>query len=142
MYIYDVKIRTRYGETDKMGVIYHANYINYYEIARTEMLRSTGGYSYREMEEDGIMMPVVEIQSKYILPAYYDEMLTVRVIIKEMPTAKMTFFYEVFNEKQELLNTGMSVLVFMNAKTRRPCRPPQKLTECMKNLIENLSSSY
>jgi acyl-CoA thioester hydrolase len=133
MYIYDVLIRTRYHETDKMGVIYHANYINYYEIARTEMLRNTGIYSYNEMETDGIMMPVIEIRSKYLLPAYYDENLTVRVIIKEMPTAKITFCYEVFNEKQELLNTGMTVLAFMNSKTRRPCRPPQKLIDCMKN---------
>jgi acyl-CoA thioester hydrolase len=85
------------------------------------------------METDGIMMPVIEIQSKYLLPAYYDENLTVRVIIKEMPTAKITFCYEVFNEKQELLNTGMTVLAFMNSKTRRPCRPPQKLIDCMKN---------
>jgi acyl-CoA thioester hydrolase len=116
-----------------MGVIYHANYISYYEIARTELLRNTGIYSYNEMETDGIMMPVVEIHSKYILPAYYDENLTVRVIIKEMPTAKITFFYEIFNEKQELLNTGMVVLAFMNSKTRRPCRPPQKLINCLKD---------
>jgi acyl-CoA thioester hydrolase len=115
-----------------MGVIYHANYINYYEIARTEMLRETCGYSYSEMEDAGIMMPVVEIQSKYLLPAYYDENLVIKVTVKEMPTAKITFFFEVFNEKQELLNTGMTVLAFMNSKTRRPCRPPQKLMECLK----------
>jgi acyl-CoA thioester hydrolase len=133
MYIYDVQIRTRYNETDKMGIIYHANYISYYEIARTEMLRNTGVYSYNEMETAGIMMPVIEIQSKYLLPAYYDENLTVRVIIKEMPTAKITFCYEVFNEKHELLNTGMVVLAFMNSQTRRPCRPPQKLIDCLKD---------
>jgi acyl-CoA thioester hydrolase len=137
MYIYEVQIRTRYNETDKMGIIYHANYITYYEIARTEMLRNTGVYSYDEMESAGIMMPVVEIQSKYIFPAYYDENLTVRITIKEMPTAKMTFYYEVFNEKQKLLNTGMTVLAFMNSKTRRPCRPPQKLLDCLKNIINN-----
>jgi acyl-CoA thioester hydrolase len=87
------------------------------------------------MEADGIMMPVVEIQSKYLLPAYYDENLTVRVIIKEMPTVKITFCYEVFNEISELLNTGMTVLAFMNSKTRRPCRPPQKLIDCMKKYL-------
>jgi acyl-CoA thioester hydrolase len=132
MYIYDAQIRTRYNETDKMGVIYHANYINYYEIARTEMLRNMGVYSYNEMESDGIMMPVIEIQSKYILPAYYDENLTVRVIIKNMPTAIITLCYEVFNEKQELLNTGTTTLAFMNAKTRRPCRPPQKFIDSLR----------
>jgi acyl-CoA thioester hydrolase len=118
-----------------MGVVYHANYINYYEIARTEMLRNTGIYSYSEMEAEGIMMPVIEIQSKYILPAYYDEILTVRITVKEMPTAKLTFYYEVFNEKQELLNTGMTILAFMNSNTRRPCRPPQKLMECFRKFI-------
>jgi acyl-CoA thioester hydrolase len=133
MYIYDTKIRTRYNETDKMGIIYHANYINYYEIARTEMLRNTGIYSYNEMESSGIMMPVIEIHSNYILPAYYDEILTVRVIIKEMPTAKITFWYEIFNEKQELLNTGTTTLAFMNSAIRRPCRPPQKLIDCLKD---------
>jgi acyl-CoA thioester hydrolase len=81
------------------------------------------------MESDGIIMPVVEIQSKYILPAYYDENLTVRVIIKELPTVKITCHYEIFNDRQELLNTGMTTLVFMNSKTRRPCRPPQKLID-------------
>jgi acyl-CoA thioester hydrolase len=85
------------------------------------------------MESTGIMMPVVEIHSNYILPAYYDENLTVRVIIKEMPTAKITFWYEIFNEKQELLNTGMATLAFMNSATRRPCRPPQKLIDCLKD---------
>jgi acyl-CoA thioester hydrolase len=83
------------------------------------------------MELNGIMMPVVEIQSKYILPAYYDENLTVRVIIKEMPTAKITFHFEIFNEQQELLNTGKVVLAFMNSNTRRPCRPPKKLIDCL-----------
>jgi acyl-CoA thioester hydrolase len=85
------------------------------------------------MESTGIMMPVIEIRSNYILPAYYDENLTVRVIIKEMPMAKITFWYEIFNEKQELLNTGMTTLAFMNSETRRPCRPPQKLIDCLRD---------
>ncbi|MDR2467286.1 MAG: acyl-CoA thioesterase [Prevotellaceae bacterium] len=132
MLTYDAKIRTRYGETDKMGVIYHANYINYYEIARTEMLRSTGLYSYDEMERDGVMMPVVEIESKYLMPAYYDECLTVRVTVREPPTARITFHYEIYNEKRELLNTGRAVLVFISVKSGRPCRPPKKLIDCFK----------
>jgi len=126
-----MQLRTRYGETDQMGVIYHANYINYYEIARTEMLRSTGAYSYGEMENSGIMMPVIEVQSKYIMPAYYDECLTIRVIIKDIPAVKMVFYYEVLNEKQELINTGKTTLAFMNSQTRRPCRAPQKLMDAL-----------
>ena len=131
MLTYDATIRTRYGETDKMGVIYHVNYINYYEIARTEMLRSTGNYTYDEMERDGIIMPVVEVESKYLMPAYYDECLTVRVIVKEPPTARITFHYEIYNEKGELLNTGRAVLVFVSVKSGRPCRPPKKLVDCL-----------
>jgi acyl-CoA thioester hydrolase len=97
-----------------------------------------GVYSYNEMESDGIMMPVIEIQSKYILPAYYDENLTVRVMIEKLPTATITLCYKVFNEKQELLNTGMTTLAFVNAKTRRPCRPPQKFIDSLQKLkVEN-----
>jgi len=132
MHTFELKIRTRYNETDKMGVIYHGNYINYYEIGRTEMLRSTGIYSYDEMENEGIMMPVIEVQSNYIMPAYYDEIITIKVIIKEIPTVKMTFYFELYNQKQELINTGKTVLAFMNSQTRRPCRPPKKLIECMR----------
>lgn len=131
MYTFELKLRTRYSETDKMGVIFHGNYINYYEIARTEMLRQTGVYSYTEMEKNGIMMPVIEIESKYIMPAYYDECLNIKVSIKELPTARMTFYYEIFNENNDLINTGKAVLAFMHSETRRPCRPPQKLLDTL-----------
>jgi acyl-CoA thioester hydrolase len=136
MYTHELKFRVRYGETDCMGIVYHANYINYYEIARTEMLRASGNYSYREMENEGVLMPVVEVQSRYILPAYYDELITVRTTIREMPTARIRFHYEIFNEKNELINSGLVVLGFMNSKTRRPCRPPAKLIEALKEVIQ------
>lgn len=126
MYVSETKLTTRYGETDQMGIIYHANYINYYEVARTEMIREMG-YPYQTMESDGIMMPVIEVQCKYHRPAYYDEELTIRTIVKELPTSRITFHYEIYNEKQELINTGIAVMAFMDSKTRRPCRPPQKL---------------
>ena len=132
MHTHELKIRVRYGETDCMGIVYHVNYINYYEIARTEMLRATGNYSYKEMEDDGILMPVVEVQSRYLKPAYYDEELTVRTTIKEMPTSRIRFHYEIFNKNGELLNSGMVVLGFMNGTTRRPCRPPVKLMMALK----------
>lgn len=132
----EIKIRTRYSETDAMGVIYHANYINYYEVARTAMVKEIGNYSYKQMEIEGIMMPVIEAHCRYIGPAYYDEEITIRTTVKELPTAKITFNHEVFNEKGTLVNTGYVVLAFMNTTTRRPCRPPETLMNLMRPYFE------
>jgi acyl-CoA thioester hydrolase len=124
----DYKVRVRYKETDKMGVVHHSNYINYYEVARTEMMRESG-LSYREMEERGIMLPVKEVSINYVASAYYDELLTIRISIPEKPGVKLTFDHEIFNEKGELINTARVVLVFVNAATRRPCRAPEWFLE-------------
>ena len=126
MYTYEISIRVRYGETDQMGYVYYGNYPLYYEVGRTEMLRSAG-LSYRVMEENGILMPVRVLNIKYIEPARYDDLLRLRVIIKELPTAKIHFYYEIYNEQNKLLNTGETVLVFVDAKTRRPRRAPEAL---------------
>ena len=126
MYTFETSIRVRYGETDQMGYVYYGNYPLYYEVGRTEMLRSVG-LSYRRMEEEGVFLPVRSISIKYIEPAHYDDLLRLRVILKEKPTAKIQFFYEVYNERQKLLNTGETTLVFVNAQTRRPCRAPEAL---------------
>jgi acyl-CoA thioester hydrolase len=125
MITYDAKIRVRYGETDQMGVLYHAHYVDYYEVARTEMLRSLGT-SNRELEQSGVMLPVVEVVSNYKNPALYDDLLTVRCQLRELPQGvKIRFDYEVFRENDERINTGHVVLAFMNAATRRACRPPE-----------------
>jgi len=106
-----------------MAICHHSNYICYYEAARSELLRWLG-MSFAEVEKRGIMMPILEVQSKYHRPAYYDELLTVRIILKELPTARINFFYEIYNEKGDLLNTGMTQLGFIHSDTRRPCRVP------------------
>lgn len=116
------KIRVRYSETDQMSYVYYGNYASYYEVARVEMLRSLGT-SYREMEESGIMMPVLELKCKYIKPAYYDEELTISVKILEKPQTRIKFHYEIFNEKEELINMGETTLVFVDVKRNRPCLP-------------------
>jgi acyl-CoA thioester hydrolase len=116
----------RYGETDQMGYAHHSNYPLYYEVGRTDMLRSVG-LSYREMEEHGVIMPVRQLNIKFVEPVRYDEILRVRVILKELPTAKIHFFYELYNEQDILVNTGETVLVFVNANTRKPRRPPEEL---------------
>ena len=98
MLSYDCQIRVWYKHTDQMAICHHSNYICYYEAARSELLRWLG-MSFAEVEKRGIMMPILEVQSKYHRPAYYDELLTVRIMLKELPTARINFFYEIYNEK-------------------------------------------
>lgn len=123
MFVHEEKIRVRYAETDQMGYVYYGNYAAYYEVARTEMLRKTG-FSYKELEEMGVMMPVLEMNIQYNQPAKYDELLTVKVIIKEKPAVRIKFDYEVYNEKGALLNTGNTQLVFVDMARNRPCKAP------------------
>lgn len=124
MFVHEEKVRVKYAETDQMGYVYYGNYATYYEVARTEMLRKTG-FSYKELEEIGVMMPVLEMNIKYHQPAKYDDLLTIRVIIKEKPSVRIKFDYEVYNEQGVLLNTGMTQLVFVDMKRNRPCRAPE-----------------
>ena len=94
MYTFETKLRVRYSETDQMGYVYYGNYASYFEVARVDMLRSID-LSYKAMEESGIMMPVLELKSKYIKPAFYDDLLTVKVIIREIPQTRILFNYEI-----------------------------------------------
>ena len=129
----DIPIRVRYYETDCMGIVHHSNYVRYYETARTEMLREFGT-TYQEMEREGVMLPVLDVQSHYITPAYDDDLLTVRVTLAEPPRVKMRFDYEIFRENGELINTGSVTLAFMNSTTRRP------RTEILPRIVETLLS--
>ncbi|MCA5006072.1 acyl-CoA thioesterase [Sphingobacterium bovistauri] len=123
MFVHEEKIRVRYAETDQMGYVYYGNYAAYYEVARTEMLRTTG-FSYKELEDMGVMMPVLEMNIKYNQPAKYDELLTIKIIIKEKPAVRIKFDYEVYNESGDLLNIGSTQLVFVDMKKNRPCKAP------------------
>jgi acyl-CoA thioester hydrolase len=111
-----------------MGIMHHSNYIVIYEMARTEWLREMG-LPYAEFERRGIMSPIVEVQSKYLYPAFYDEVLTVKVIMEELPAARLVIGSEVYNEQGRLINTGKATLGFMHADTRRPCRAPEWFVE-------------
>jgi acyl-CoA thioester hydrolase len=126
MMITETKIRVRYGETDQMGVVYHGNYALYFEEARTEALRQID-ITYKSLEAEGVMMPVISLQCEFKRPAKYDDLLTIRTTMKELPTAKIVLDYEVFNEQQQLLCTGNSALVFVDMKTNRPTRCPEHL---------------
>ncbi len=122
MFIHSTKIRVRYAETDQMGYMYYGNYAQFYEVGRVEMLRSLG-MTYKSMEESGIMMPVLDLRSKYIKPALYDEEITVKVIIEKIPSVRIHFRYELYNEKQELIHQGETTLVFVDIKRNKPCLP-------------------
>ena len=135
MISHDTQIRVLYRDTDKMGVVYHANYIVYYEAARNEMFRAIG-LPYTELEAMNIVMPIVEVESKYKAPAYYDDLLTVRATIKELPKVRAIVEYEVFNEAGTLINTGKTVLGYVNTERMRPCRAPQKFINELQKYFE------
>jgi len=132
---FDYTLRTRYAETDQMGVVYYGNYPQYLELGRVEWLRAIG-LTYKEMEAEGIMMPVVSLQIQYKKPALYDELITIRTKLKDLPSTKIEFDYEILNEKGELLSTANTILVFVDAKTFRPVRCPEKVLDLIREARE------
>ncbi|MBC2596045.1 acyl-CoA thioesterase [Ruficoccus amylovorans] len=121
-------IRVRYAETDKMGLVYHGNYLTWFEAARVEMLDIIG-YPYKQLEEEGFFLPVLEINVRYRRPAFFDDRLSVRVTIKEKPLVKIHCDYEVLRH-DELLATGWSRHGFINPQGE-PVRPPRPLIDLM-----------
>lgn len=126
MYLHQTKIRIRYGETDQMGYVYYGNYAQFFEIGRVEMLRSLG-ISYRSIEEQGIMLPVVDFSVKYIKPARYDDLITINTTITEIPSVKIKFDYKIYNEKGVLLTTAKTTLVFVKKADMKPTFAPKEL---------------
>lgn len=130
---FEHKIRVEYHHTDQMGVVHHSNYVKFFEAARTEWLRAIG-LTYAEMERRGVMMPIVEVNVKYKHPALYDELITVRAIVDEMPMARMVFRYEITGEDGREVATGSTTLGFIDRETRRPQRAPKWLMEVLENI--------
>lgn len=124
MYSHETQIRVRYADTDKMGFAYYGNYPKYYEIARVEAFRALD-YPYKKMEDEGTGMPVLDLSIKYHKPAKYDDLITVKVVVPEMPRARIKFLYEVTNQEGVLINTGETILAFMNMETGRPVKMPE-----------------
>jgi acyl-CoA thioester hydrolase len=117
MFNSETNIRVRYSETDQMNVVYHGNYAQYFEVARAEAIREMG-ITYKEMEEMGIVMPIVELHTKFLRPAKYDDLLTIKTQLRELPTGhRIEFHHEVYNEEGKLLTIGRVVLYFLDAKT-------------------------
>jgi acyl-CoA thioester hydrolase len=130
MFSFDCQVRVRYGETDAMGIVYYGTYPLYYETGRTEMMRHLG-FTYRKMEELGIFMPVISLNCRYRKPARYDDLLTIRTIVREMPASKILFEYELYDESGELVNEGSTTLVFVDREKGRPVRIPVFLKDVL-----------
>jgi len=132
MKIDKIQIRVRYGETDQMGVVYHGNYPLYLEAGRIEWLRKLG-ISYKSMEENGIMLPVVSMNINYKKSAGYDDVINVKTQLKNIPTAKIEFEYEITNENGEIITIANTTLVFIDMKTNLPVRAPQYILDLLEN---------
>ena len=131
MYSFETKLRVRYAETDQMQFVYYGVYSQYFEVGRVELLRSLG-ICYKEIELMGYALPVVNMSINYKKPALYDDLLTIRTVIKELPTTKIKFEYEIFNMKGDLLTIGEVVLVFINKINNKPCYVPEKIIDKFK----------
>jgi acyl-CoA thioester hydrolase len=130
MYTSETFIRVRYGETDQMGYVYYGFYAMYYEVSRVESLRQLG-LTYKSLEEIGVIMPVLENHSYYLAPARYDDLLRVVTTLREKPGVRIRFEYEIFNEGGKLLHKGETLLVFIDKKTNRPCKPPKEMMDVL-----------
>lgn len=118
----------RYGETDKMGIVYYGNYALYLEEGRTEWLR-TLGFSYKYMEDNNVELPVVNLNVNFKKPAFYDDLITVTTTLKEIPSVKIEFYYEIHNQEGELLVTATTTLVFVNSAIKKLMKAPDYLLE-------------
>jgi len=130
-----ISFRVRYAETDKMGIVYHGNYAQYLEIGRIEWLRNMG-VSYKRMEEEGIILPVVSLNVRYRKSALYDDLITVHTTLVEIPLVKISFAYKIYNETNELLVEASTDLAFLNAITQKPIKCPDYILEKIKNSSE------
>jgi len=138
MYTSRTTYRVRYADTDQMGVVYYGNYPRFYEIGRSEMIREMG-YSYKELEDSGVFMPVASVNAKYKRPIYYDEVITIETSLKKMPQARMVFYHTIYNEKNEVVHTAEVTLVFLSKETNRPVRVPGYMIRALEkmNIFDN-----
>lgn len=135
MFTYNYQLRVRYSDTDQMGYVYYAHYGNFFEQARAEAVRSLG-IVYKDIESAGIIIPVTRMNIKFINPAFYDELLTVKTIIPEIPHRDLLFKYEVYNEKGKLINKAETHMVFADVRTKQLVSAPLLLLDKLKPFFE------
>ncbi len=124
--------RVTYADTDQMGVVYYGNYARFFEIGRTEMIREMG-MPYSELEESGVVMPVYSLESKYRNVIRYDELITIETTVRDLPLVRMEFHHRIFNEAGKIAHEAKVVLVFLDLKTNRPTRVPERLLELLRS---------
>jgi acyl-CoA thioester hydrolase len=135
LFIFKNQIRIHYALTDQMGIVYHGHYAQFYEIGRTEALRSLG-ITYKNVEATGVIMPVVEIHTRFLRPARYDDLITVVTTLKEIPVHhKIVFHGEIYNEQNQLISAGMVTLYFMKAATMKRCEMPEMIKAKVKEFF-------
>lgn len=132
----EITLRVKYNETDSMRYLYHGNYVYYYHASRTELLRKVG-LSDKKLESHGIILPVVEIYSKYLKPAFYDDELKVKSKLLKISGCKLHFVHEIYNPDKELINQGNTVVAYVNSSTRKPIKIPAEIKERLNFLINN-----
>lgn len=129
MYEHITTLRVRYAETDQMNIVYYGNYAQYFEVGRAECIRDLG-FSYKTMEERGILMPVISLHINYLRPARYDDLITIKTQLRQLPEKyEITFHHEVYNERKKLLTTGQVTLLFMDIASNKRIRMPEYLRE-------------
>lgn len=135
MITYEYQFRVAYPDTDQMGSMHHANYVKYYEMARWELLRNIG-VSYDSVEKAGVMCPVVTMNFRFIRPTRYDALLTVKTRLTKLKGVRMWFTYELFNDKNELINEAETEIAFVGRETWKPCAPPDFLVRAIQENTE------
>ena len=141
MYTHETTVRVRYAETDQMNVVYHGNYAQYFEVGRVEAIRSLG-LSYKALEKTGVIMPVIEWTAKFLRPAHYDDLLTVRTTLKDWPKDhRIEFLQEVFNENGKLLTSGKVLLYFLLSSTMEKTPMPLEMAEKLRPYFFNSSNT-
>lgn len=133
---FSTQVRVRYVDCDQSGFVYNGNYATFYEVGRSESLRQMG-HTYKEMEDDGIAMPLVNQYSRFYKPAFYDNLLTVVTRIPEIPKARIRFEYSIYNEKNELINEGYNELMFLCKEKIRPLRAPEWFVKLLQNHLDS-----
>ncbi len=137
MFSKEIEIDVRYSEVDSMGIVFHSRYIEYYDFARNQLIASIGVPLTVIEQEDGVMIPVLKVKSKYLRPAYFGDKLTIKTTIKEMPRVKAYFYTEIYRG-EELINEGVVTLAFINSVTRRPVRAPKRLIDAFTPYLDNV----
>ena len=137
MYEHITTLRIRYAETDQMNIVYYGNYAQFFEVGRAECIRDLG-FSYKKMEELGVHMPVVELHANFLRPARYDDLITIKTMLRQLPEKyEITFHHEVFNERKKLLTTGHVTLMFIDAVANKRMRMPDFLREKLAPFFPN-----